>query len=102
MTSETNSIQPAVLLTIITETVMTDRIAKLLKNHNVSGYTLTQAQGEGGHGRRMGDIAGYKTNVEIKTIVSLEISDKIFADLMEYRSNHALIAFRNQVDVLMD
>ncbi|AKG22658.1 P-II family nitrogen regulator [Calothrix sp. 336/3] len=90
--------EPAVLITIIGETVLKDRIVKLLKTHNVSGYTINQVQGEGGHGRRLSDLAGYNTNIEIKTIVSREISDAIFWGLQEEQRKHALIAFRHNVE----
>jgi capsid portal protein len=98
MSNSTSPVQPAVLITIIGETVLKDQIIKLLKSHNVSGYTITQAQGEGGHGRRLGDMAGYNTNIEIKTIVSLEESDAIFWALQEAQGKHALIAFRHNVE----
>ena len=93
-------VQPAVLLTIIGETVLKDRIVQLLKSYSVSGYTITQAQGEGGHGRRMGDISGYNTNIEIKTIVSLEVSDNILESLNSDQGKHALIAYRHNVEAL--
>lgn len=93
-----NPVQPAVLITIIGETVLKDRIVKLLKSHNVTGYTINQVQGEGGHGRRLSDLAGYNTNIEIKTIVSLEESDIILGALKEERGKHALIAFRQNIE----
>jgi hypothetical protein len=49
----------------------------LLQTLNISGYTIIPAQGAGGHGRRMGDMADYNTNIEVKTIVSPEISRSI-------------------------
>jgi hypothetical protein len=91
-------VEPAVLITIIGETVLKDRIIKLLKSHDVSGYTINQVQGEGGHGRRLSDLAGYNTNIEIKTIVSLEASDAILLALKEEQGNHALIAFRHNIE----
>jgi hypothetical protein len=91
-------VEPAVLITIIGETVLKDRIIKLLKSHDVSGYTINQVQGEGGHGRRLSDLAGYNTNIEIKTIVSLETSDAILLTLKEEQGNHALIAFRHNIE----
>ena len=102
MPPETNSVQPAVLLTIIAETVLKDAIVHLLKSNNVSGYTINQVQGEGSHGKRLGDIAGYNTNIEIKTIVSLEVSDSIFWSLKDHQDKHALIAFRQNVEALVN
>ncbi|MBD2446332.1 hypothetical protein H6G76_03980 [Nostoc sp. FACHB-152] len=91
-------LESAVLITIIGETVLKDRIVKLLKTYDVSGYTISQVQGEGGHGRRLADLAGYNTNIEIKIIVSLEVSDAILDALKEERGKHALIAFRHNIE----
>ncbi|HAZ47488.1 MAG TPA: hypothetical protein DCZ55_24290 [Cyanobacteria bacterium UBA11371] len=102
MSSETVPVKPAVLIVIIGEAVLQDRLIKLLKAHNVSGYTITQARGEGGHGRRMGDIAGYNTNIEIQTLVSAEVSDAIFMALKENQDGHGLIAYRHNVEALYD
>jgi hypothetical protein len=100
MSPEAILVQPAVLLTIISETVLRDRIVQLLKSLSVTGYTINQVQGEGGHGRRLGDIAGYNTNIEIKTLVSPEVSDAILWSIKEHQGNHALIAFRQNVEAL--
>ncbi|MBD2343947.1 P-II family nitrogen regulator [Anabaena subtropica] len=98
MSNPASPVEAAVLITIIGETVLKDRIVKLLKSHNVSGYTISQVQGEGGHGRRLSDLAGYNTNIEIKTIVSLEASDAILLGLKEEQGKHALIAFRHNIE----
>ncbi|HEY9635837.1 MAG TPA: hypothetical protein V6D14_20695 [Coleofasciculaceae cyanobacterium] len=98
--TEASLVKPAVLITIIGESVLRDRIVKLLKSKGVTGYTLSEVLGEGGHGRRMGDIAGFNTNIEIKTIVTLEESDDILRSLLESRNGHALIAFRHNVETL--
>jgi len=92
--------QKAVLVVIIGETVLEDRIIKLLQDLGVTGYTLSQAQGAGRHGSRKGDLVGYNTNIELKTVVSQEVSEAIFSGLAEYQSNHALIAFRQNVEAL--
>lgn len=100
MSTEAVPVKPAVLITIIGESVLRDRIVKILKSQGVTGYTLSEVLGEGGHGRRMGDIAGYNTNIEIKTIVESEASDEIFRALAESRNGHALIAFRQNVEAM--
>ncbi len=94
------NVKVAVLVVIIGENVLRDPIIQLLQNLSVSGYTLSQVQGAGRHGNRQGDMVGYNTNIEIKTVVSQEISDAIFAGLVEYQANHALIVFRQNVDAL--
>jgi nitrogen regulatory protein PII len=100
MSTEASPIQPAVLITIIGERVLKDRLVKLLKAKGVTGYTINEVQGEGGHGRRLGDIAGYNTNIEIKTVVPPEVSGDILSAIAEMRNGHALIAFRQDVEAL--
>jgi hypothetical protein len=102
MSPETTPVQPAILLTIIAETVLKDAIVKLFKSNSVSGYTINQVQGEGSHGQRFGDMAGYNTNIEIKTIVSKDVSDSILRSIKDYKGKHALIAFRQNVETLVD
>jgi len=100
MSHEADLVKPAVLLTIIGETVLKDAILKLLKSYNVNDYTITQVQGEGSHGRRTGDIVGYNTNIEIKTILSLEVSNDILQSIKDYQGTQAVIAFRSHVETL--
>jgi nitrogen regulatory protein PII len=90
------------LVTIIGEAVLQDRLIQLLMKLGVSGYTIVPAQGAGSHGRRMGDIAGYNTNIEVKTVVAAEISDKLLENLQPLQATHALIAFRQKVEGLFD
>lgn len=97
-----SSVNQGILVTIICEAVLQDRLVRLLKTLGSSGYTIIPAQGAGSHGKRMGDVAGYNTNIEVKTIVSLEASDKLFEELKQFQSNHALIAFRQKVEGLFD
>lgn len=97
-----SSLSSGVLVTIIGEAVLQDQLIRLLTKLGVSGYTIIPAQGSGSHGRRMGDMAGYNTNIEIKTIVASTISDQLLEDLRPLQSNHALIAFRQSVDGLFD
>ena len=102
MSLEAAPVQPVILLTIIAETVLKDAIVKLFKSNNVSGYTINQVQGEGSHGQRLGDMAGYNTNIEIKTLVSKDVSDSILRSIKDYQGKHALIVFRQNVETLAD
>ena len=90
------------LVTIIGEAVLQERLIHLFTQLKVSGYTLIPARGAGSHGKRMGDIAGYNTNIEIKTIVSATISDQIMEALRPFQATHALIAFRQEVEGVFD
>jgi len=96
------SINKGVLVTIICEAVLQDRLVKLLNTLGASGYTIIPARGAGSHGRRMGDIAGYNTNIEVKTIVTPEMSTQLMEDLKDFQSTHALIAYHQKVEGLFD
>ncbi|PSB03333.1 P-II family nitrogen regulator [Merismopedia glauca] len=91
-----------ILVTIIGEAVLQDRLIHLLTKLGVSGYTIVPAQGAGSHGKRMGDMAGYNTNIEIKTIVDPETSAQLLEDLKPFQATHALIAFQQKVEGLFD
>jgi nitrogen regulatory protein PII len=97
-----SSFNQGILVTIICEAVLQDRLIKLLMTLGVSGYTIVPVQGAGSHGRRMGDMAGYNTNIEVKTIVTPEVSDQLLEDLKQFPTNYALIAFRQSVEGLFD
>ncbi len=97
-----SSLTKGTLVTIIVEAVLQERLIHLLSQLEVSGYTIVPIKGAGSHGRRMGDIAGYNTNIEIKTIVSSDLSDQLLEDLKPYQETHALIAFRQTVEGLFD
>lgn len=97
-----SSLTQGTLVTIIGEAVLQNRLIHLLTELQVSGYTLVPAQGAGSHGKRMGDIAGYNTNIELKTIVSPDLSDHLLEELKPLQETHALIAFRQTVEGLFD
>lgn len=97
-----SSINQGILVTIICEAVLQHRLIHLLNTLDASGYTIIPAQGAGSHGQRMGDIAGFNTNIQVKTIVSSEVSEQLLEELKQYRDSHALIAFRQKVDGLFD
>ena len=97
-----SSFNRGTLVTIICEMVLQDRLIKLMKTLNVSGYTIIPAQGAGSHGKRMGDVAGYNTNIEVKIVVTPEVSTQLLEDLADLAQNHALIAFRQNVEGLFN
>lgn len=97
-----SSLAQGILVNIICEAVLQNHLIKLLTKLGVSGYTITPTKGAGSHGRRMGDVAGYNTNIELKTIVTSEISDQLLEDLKPFQETHALIAFRHKVEGIFD
>ncbi|NJM67572.1 MAG: hypothetical protein HC851_18820 [Acaryochloris sp. RU_4_1] len=97
-----SSLSQGMLVTIIGEAVLQHRLIHLLDTVGASGYTIMPAQGAGTHGQRMGDVVGFNTNIQIKTLVSAEVSDRLLEELKQFRDTYALIAFRQQVDGLFD
>ncbi len=97
-----SSFKHGILVTIIGEAVLQNRLVNLLQTIGVSGYTIIPAQGAGSHGKRMGDVAGYNTNVEIKSIVTQEESEQLFENLEQFQTTHALIVFRQKVEGWFD
>ena len=96
------SFNQRVIVTTVCETVLKDRLIKLLTTLGVYSYTISPVQGAGSHGKRTGDIAGYNTNIEVKTIVSPEVSDQLLEQLQQFPETYALIAFRQNVEGLFD
>ena len=83
--------------------VLQERIIKQLITLGVSGYTIVPVQGAGSHGRRTGDMmAAYNTNIEVKTIVTPEMSDQLLEELKQVPETYALIAFRENVEGLFN
>ena len=97
-----SSFNQGVLVTIVCEAVLQDRLIKLLIKLGVSGYTIVPVQGAGSHGKRTGDMAGYNTNIEVKTIVTPEVSEQLLEELKQVPKTYALIAFRQNVEGLFD
>ena len=93
-----DSLDQGMLVTIIGEAKLQDRLIQLLTKMKVSGYTIIPTKGAGSHGRRMGDIAGYNTNIEVKTILTSEVSDQLMAALRPIKDSYALIAYRQTVE----
>ena len=75
---------------------------RIVRTLIIQTASLNSTNGAGSHGRRMGDMAGYNTNIEVKTIVSPEISARLLEELKHFPPNHALIAFRQSVEGLFN
>ena len=97
-----SSLAQGTLVTIIGEAVMQDRLIKMVTELDVSGYTIIPAKGAGSHGKRMGDIAGYNTNIQITTVVSAEVAAQLMDKLKPLQGQYALIAFQRTVEGLFD
>jgi hypothetical protein len=103
MFSETNGLaEPAVLLTIACEEILKDSILSLLKSLKVRSYTVSRVEASDRYGTHMGDTTDPSNNSEIKAIVSREISDVVFHTLQKHLSDHPVIAYRHEVEALVN
>jgi nitrogen regulatory protein PII len=107
-------VQPATLVTIVTEAVLKDSLITLLKNLQVKGYTITEVNGEGRCPRLVESASEpndedtaqtsvemhVETTVEIRAVVTTEISNVILYALKEHQHHFAIVAYRQQVEAL--
>ena len=90
---------PLCLLTVIAESVLKERLVHDLRSVGASGYTLTDAEGEGSRQRRVGEILG--ANIRIESIVSPEVADRLLQLISnEYFDRFAVIAYLSTVSVI--
>jgi nitrogen regulatory protein PII len=88
------------LLTIVTEAALERELSAEFDALGVRGYTITDARGKGGRGRRRSDWA-QESNVRIEIVCDGETADRIANRLRErYYDNYAMILFIQDVSVL--
>jgi nitrogen regulatory protein P-II 2 len=90
---------PLKLVTIIGESVLAERLTAELRSLGATGWTMTQASGDGSRGMRTGPLPG--DNMRIEAVVGDEVADRILATLAsEYFPNFALVAWVAEVQVV--
>jgi hypothetical protein len=103
-------VQPAMLVTIICEAVLKDSVVGLLKNLKVKGYSISAVEGAGryeaigGTGNTETEtlVSNAETNVEIRAIVSKELSNVLLYALKEQQQHFAITAYRQTVEALAE
>lgn len=87
------------LVTIVTESVLHERICSSLESLGATGYTVSEATGRGSRGMRVGEIPG--SNVRIETVVEPDSANAIL-DLLErlYFPHYAIAVWVHDVDVV--
>lgn len=87
------------LVTILAEAVIESRLIEALQGLGVRGYSVSSCRGDSIGTVRASEWEG--NNVEIKTLVSLETSEKILEAMQErFIQSFALIVYRTEVDIL--
>ena len=91
--------EPSKLVTIVAETVIVEQLLASLRRIGASGFTVTDARGEGSRGRRVGEVPG--DNQRIETLVSEEVATPILELLAaQYFANYAVVAWTTDVHVV--
>lgn len=87
------------LVTLVSESVLADRLVLELRRLGATGWTLTEARGDGSRGIRSGPLPG--ENVRLETVVAPEVAERILAMLAsEYFPHFALVAWVSDVHVV--
>lgn len=94
------NLHPMKILTIICESVLEERVVKLLRECGAQGHTAFQVRGSGHQGERHGDMVE-SGNVQIEAIVKPAVSESILHRLHhELFPPYAMIAYESDVRVL--
>ncbi len=84
------------LITIVTESVLKERLIQDLRRLGIRGWTITAAQGEGPRNRRVSEVDGGNIRVEVLADpLTIERIWKLLND--SYFSNYAVAAWQSPV-----
>ncbi|MGF1665188.1 MAG: P-II family nitrogen regulator [Acidimicrobiia bacterium] len=87
------------LVTIVAEKVLEAKLERLLLGAGASGFTATDARGQGS--RHTGSSTFEGQNVRIETVVSAEVARRIVDQIADlYFPHYGVIAFTSEVAVV--
>jgi nitrogen regulatory protein PII len=87
------------LVTIVTENLLKEQITALLRENQVTGFTISRVDGEGSRGIRAKDWEG--PNLKIEAVCSPHIAEEVLTSISEkFFDNYAVIAWLSEVNVL--
>lgn len=90
---------PMKRVTIVSEGILERQILEALRRLGAQGYTVFEVRGSGSRGVHASDWEG--RNVQIETIVSDEVADRILDFVSaNYFRDYALIAYVDTVEVI--
>ncbi len=90
---------PLKLVTIVGETVLAEHLHQDLRRLGATGWTQTDATGEGSRGMRAKTLRG--DNFRLEVVVSAEVADRILEQLaVAYFPHYALVAWMSDVQVV--
>lgn len=90
---------PLKRVTIVAEAVLEPRLAADLERLGARGWTVLEARGKGSRGVRASAVDG--TNVQLETLVTAEVAERILTHVAErYFADYAVIAYVDTVEVV--
>ena len=88
-----------ILVTIVAEAVLEDRMTHELLKLGATGFTVTDIRGRGSRGLRTGDIPGQ--GIRVETLVSAPVADAILQRAeVAWFPNYAVVAWSSVVQVV--
>lgn len=88
------------LLTIITEASLEDLLVQEIESLGARGYTITDARGKGGRGKRDASW-GPQANIRIEVLCDAATAQAISLRLRErYYDDYSMVTFVGDVEVL--
>ena len=88
------------LLTIVTEAALEDTLVRDIEALGARGYTITDARGKGGRGKRDAAWAPH-ANIRLEVLCGADTALAICAALRErYSDNYSMVIYVADVDVL--
>jgi nitrogen regulatory protein PII len=88
----------AVLVTIVAERLLRDRLTAKIRQLGAKGFTLTEVQGEGTRGWQAHEFEG--PSVKIESLVREEVAEKIVEAVAGYFEHHAVIVYLSDARVV--
>lgn len=86
-------------VTIVAEALLEARLAADLQRLGARGWTVLEARGKGARGVRGSAVDG--TNVQIESLVTAEVAERILEHVAErYFADYAVIAYVDTVEVV--
>lgn len=88
------------LVTIVTESALEDMLVREIEILGARGYTITDARGKGGRGKRDATWAPH-ANIRLEVLCDADTAHAICSALRErYYDNYSMVIYVGEVDVL--
>lgn len=92
--------QARTLLTIVTEAVLEPRLIDDCQRLGAHGYTITDARGGGGHGKRRGSFE-FNGNIRVEVLCEPVVAEGLLEHLRKsYAQHYQLVAWLVDVSML--